>query len=426
MKGSKYGLFIFFSIICSCKSGTMLFGKRSLHDQYGQRLTDAGLANTSMGRQWFSSANLALKKPQTVSLPYKEAGYFPADRPRAAGLLFSAKRGQKLLFTLTRNPSSFRIYTDLWKADGENGPSLIESVDTASSNFNYEADHDVILLLRLQPELLESGDYTLTIAIGPSLAFPVPDKIGKMGSFWGDPRDGGGRRHEGIDIFAPKGTPAIAAADGTVTSVTENRLGGKVVFMNPDGSDYSLYYAHLGRQLVSAGQTVRAGDTLGTIDNTGNAKTTPSHLHFGIYTTGGAVDPFPFVDPVIRQPADIAATELLADTLRLRATYKEKNRVLSANTVCYSLAVSSKNVRVELPDGSIGILPISEIAPATTIKSVRLQNDTYLYDAPIPAAPKKELLRASAAVVIKGYFGKYVLVNPGDGPAGWIPAETIY
>ena len=47
--------------------------------------------------------------------------------------------------------------------------------------------------------------------------------------------------------------------------------------------------------MVSGGNRVRVGDTLGFVGNTGNAKTTPPHLHFGIYTRGGAIDPLPFV-----------------------------------------------------------------------------------------------------------------------------------
>jgi murein DD-endopeptidase MepM/ murein hydrolase activator NlpD len=67
----------------------------------------------------------------------------------------------------------------------------------------------------------------------------------------------------------------IAAANGRISSVTENNLGGKVMFMRPAGKDFTLYYAHLDEQLVSEGQDVRTGDTIGLVGNTGNARTTP-------------------------------------------------------------------------------------------------------------------------------------------------------
>ena len=111
-------------------------------------------------------------------------------------------------------------------------------------------------------------------------------------SRWGAPRDGGARRHEGIDVFAPRGTPVLAGAAGRVSRVQETPIGGRVVWLQTDAG--SLYYAHLDRPLVAAGDRVGAGDTLGTVGNTGNAAATPPHLHFGIYAPR-AIDPEPFV-----------------------------------------------------------------------------------------------------------------------------------
>src|SRR5690606_2218594 len=116
-----------------------------------------------------------------------------------------------------------------------------------------------------------------------------------IGSFFGDARDGGGRQHEGIDIFAARHTPVVAAADGVVGRVGNNRLGGKVVWLRPKNRPVNLYYAHLDSQLVTFGQVVNEGDTLGLMGNTGNARTTPPHLHFGVYGPAGAVDPLPFI-----------------------------------------------------------------------------------------------------------------------------------
>ncbi|NCD67760.1 M23 family metallopeptidase [Mucilaginibacter agri] len=198
-------------------------------------------------------------------------------------------------------PQQFTIYADLFM-DG----SLIVSAD--SSGFDFEVKKTGTYILRLQPELLQGGEYTIQITIGPSLRFPVSASgHAKIGGFWGEGRDDNSRQHEGIDIFAPKGTPALAGADGTVTNVGENKLGGLVVFMQPEGQDYRLYYAHLETQLVHNGQRVRAGDTVGLIGNTGNAKTTFPHLHFGVYTMSGAIDPLLFVKPVTEKPAPVTA-----------------------------------------------------------------------------------------------------------------------
>src|SRR5215208_1922791 len=76
------------------------FAKKDLHNQYGKKLKTAGLDNTALGKQWFAAADFALASPQLISLPYKETGYFPEERPGAAGLKFKVKRGQKLFFQL--------------------------------------------------------------------------------------------------------------------------------------------------------------------------------------------------------------------------------------------------------------------------------------------------------------------------------------
>ncbi|HYC28364.1 MAG TPA: M23 family metallopeptidase, partial [Chitinophagaceae bacterium] len=116
------------------------------------------------------------------------------------------------------------------------------------------------------------------------LVFPVAGKKSNIGSFWGDDRDGGKRKHRGIDIFARKGTPVVAISDGIIISKGNTPRGGKVLWLRT--MDYPLvaYYAHLDKQSVKEGQYVKKGQVLGTVGNTGNARTTPSHLHFGIYS----------------------------------------------------------------------------------------------------------------------------------------------
>lgn len=105
-------------------------------------------------------------------------------------------------------------------------------------------------------------------------------------SFYGDARDNG-RKHEGIDIVAPKGTIVIAPAEGQITEVGYNILGGKVIWMKDTKAKRAYYFAHLDSQIVTKGMIVKRGDTLGTVGNTGNARRTRSHLHFGIYKKDG-------------------------------------------------------------------------------------------------------------------------------------------
>lgn len=106
----------------------------------------------------------------------------------------------------------------------------------------------------------------------------------------------GGRRHEGIDLFARRGTPVRSATRGVVWKVGEDPLGGHVVTVLGDGPAF-FYYAHLDgfAEGLKVGDRVKPGVTLGTVGNSGNARTTPPHLHFGVYRIGmfrtKAVDP---------------------------------------------------------------------------------------------------------------------------------------
>jgi murein DD-endopeptidase MepM/ murein hydrolase activator NlpD len=128
------------------------------------------------------------------------------------------------------------------------------------------------------------------------LVFPVAGKKSNIGSFWGDARDGGKRKHKGIDIFAKKGTPVVAVTDGIIVSKGNTPRGGKHLWLQSIHHPWKAYYAHLDQQKAKAGQIVKKGEIIGTVGNTGNAKYTPSHLHFGIYKWwSGAVDPLPFV-----------------------------------------------------------------------------------------------------------------------------------
>jgi hypothetical protein len=115
---------------------------------------------------------------------------------------------------------------------------------------------------------------------------------------WYFPRWGPGFRfHMGTDVFADHGTPLRSPVDGTVTSGSGN-LGGLYVRVHQADGTY-FYMAHLAGLVegFQEGMTVRTGDIVGYVGNTGNARTTPPHLHLGVYTPAGqATDPKPILD----------------------------------------------------------------------------------------------------------------------------------
>ena len=140
-----------------------------------------------------------------------------------------------------------------------------------------------IVALRLA---LEEPPQTLPLPIAT-----VPQA--RLRDTWGADRSGG-RKHEGIDIFAPKGTPVRSTTRGLVFRVGQNELGGNVVWILGPGRQMH-YYAHLDRfGEFEPGALVMPGDIVGYVGNSGNAQGTPPHLHYGVYTPGaGAINPFP-------------------------------------------------------------------------------------------------------------------------------------
>lgn len=100
--------------------------------------------------------------------------------------------------------------------------------------------------------------------------------------------------HKGIDIASGKGNPVIAAASGTVVkSYLSSSYGNYVVISH--GGGLMTAYAHMTRRMVSVGDTVAAGQQIGTVGSTGNS--TGNHLHFEVYENGSVVNPRNYVSP---------------------------------------------------------------------------------------------------------------------------------
>lgn len=125
-------------------------------------------------------------------------------------------------------------------------------------------------------------------------SLPSPIEGANLADTWGAARSGG-RSHEGIDIFAARNTPIHSTTPGIVRKVGTNELGGNVVMILGPGA-VSHYYAHLQDFAdIKEGDWVEAGDVIGYVGDSGNAKGTPTHVHYGVYTQSGAVNPYPLL-----------------------------------------------------------------------------------------------------------------------------------
>jgi murein DD-endopeptidase MepM/ murein hydrolase activator NlpD len=254
-----------------------------------------------------------------------------------------------------------RVFVDAFRLAPGQQPELLKwtATDTTAAgtyDYSYQVADDGQHLLRVQPELLAAGRYTLRLWRGPGLGlFPVKGRTDQaIGSFWGNERDGGARRHEGVDIFAPRGTPAVAATDGYITRTGESKLGGRVVWL-ADARGQHLYYAHLDKQLVQPGQHVHAGDTLGLVGNTGNARTTAPHLHFGIYRMGGAVDPWPFLHRADPVPVALTSPDRRGEWVRPRPAQANRHLPAACSAARWPMPLRSR------PGGGPGAAPAAAV-----------------------------------------------------------------
>lgn len=120
-------------------------------------------------------------------------------------------------------------------------------------------------------------------ARAPDASFVCPAPGASFIDTFGADRDGGARRHRGVDMFAPVGTPVLAPESGELV-LFWNELGGKSFGLYADSGTF-YYGAHLDT-FVGEDRRVGAGEMVGTVGNTGNARTTPPHLHFQIHPDG--------------------------------------------------------------------------------------------------------------------------------------------
>ena len=417
-------------VFYACKTSSGVFAKKTLHEQYGDKLNASGLNETALGTKWFEAASKAINTPVVIKLPYKENGYFATDRPEATGLQFNARRGEQILIELTKVPATnFLLFADLFEVQA-GGAKFLQSVDTLTNTIRHKVKENGNFILRLQPELLKSGSYTIVIRTGPSLAFPItsPTAKNRFISYWGSQRDAGARSHEGVDIGGNFRTPLVAVGNGTVNSVSENNLGGKVVFIRSDDANETWYYAHLDSQIATPGQRVKTGDIIGLMGNTGNARNTVTHLHFGIYTNHEPVDPLPYLEENKKEPEPVTAPLSSLGT-RVRVGKKpfmqyptpdaRSGGIKSENMPVLVTGATANFYKTILPGGETMFVPAAAtLAVENRLSKLILKKNTVLHDAPDEDAPVVKAVNAGSTADLLGIYNEFQFIA-AEGARGW-------
>lgn len=428
---------VWFTACSGVGPNTSLFRPSSPHDQYGQSLKEARLDRTALGMDWLAAGERALQDSLKITVPYRESGYFSANKAFAVGYRMDAQRGDRFLVRVeTQGKQATQVFIDVFSLDNRNRVTLIAASKADTNVLAWEPRKTGAYLIRIQPELLRSGHYTINITREPALSFPVKGRDSRqISSFFGVPRDGGRRRHEGVDIFAPKGTPALAAVNGVISGVGVSKLGGNVAFLNDDEHNVRLYYAHLDRWNVTNGQRVSIGDTVGFVGNTGNARTTGPHLHFGVYDfMGGAIDPLPFIR-LGRGPANqsILAYSRLGDSIRTSVARSFVRlapnsdapilRELPKSSALVIIGGTDVWLRVELPDGLTGyITSNSTEVDNRPLRRLTLTTPSDLVDAADAQAAVIKAIPTNATVDVLATANSFQLVRGQDGQTGWLVA----
>ena len=407
------------------------------HEAYMESLRAVKLSETALGTQWASAAVRSLRDAPTITLPFEEEGFLFAETPEARSYRVELRRGQRLSIDADLDGGDpFRMFIDAYRMpeDGSNSPLPVLSSGSLSEALEYVSTRRAEYVVRMQPELLHGGRYRIELRVDASIAFPVSERDTRaVLSFFGDSREGGRRDHHGVDIFAPRGTPVLSATDGRVYRVETTPIGGNVVWVRDSDQVTRTYYAHLDSQVVREGVEVERGTLLGFVGNTGNARTTPPHLHFGVYIRRqGPVDPYYYlfkpsqVLPDASAPLDYVGdwTRTVNGGIHLRegpSTRTEVVAELEEFTPLRVLAASGSWYRVRLPNGLDGFVAarLTE-AVVQPLRNQFVENASALFSSPSPIAPVMEDVEAGTDVAVLGSYEGYLYVQSAGGSTGWI------
>ncbi|NQU84287.1 MAG: M23 family metallopeptidase [Mariniphaga sp.] len=426
--------FILFSIGCKEEIVPEAFMPRTEYEAYEHALEQANIAQTALGREWKKAGTKSLKEPIDINLPFEEEFYWNPNSAEATGYSFFVQRGLRIEVEIFVNSvDSLLLFTDLFRMRGDSISEWIHvaTADIENHRLEFEPRRDADYVLRIQPELLRGGRFRILIREVPSIGFPVTGKNSRaIQSFFGASRDAGRRRHHGVDIFAARHTSVVAPSNSTVRRVGVGDIGGRYVWLYDSIRSMSLYFAHLETQEVTTGTRVVAGQIIGTVGNTGNAKTTPPHLHFGIYSRG-PIDPLHFI-----AETDIEPDKISGDTLFLGKMVRSKQNViikslptikslpvdtLEKHSMMKVTALAGKFCRVILPNNSSGYIAENQIEIINDPLFQEIATEAIVFlETPDKNAIQMTNIKSGDIFEVLGKYKKFIYGKTLGGRNGWI------
>jgi murein DD-endopeptidase MepM/ murein hydrolase activator NlpD len=401
----------------------------SPHDSYYSALLRENLKATA--ERWRLEAEESLAAPLRISLPYSERNLLDADYLQPITFAFDLKIDELIQVNIFPSTNTrAEVFVDVFYVkDAATEPMRIGSMATKDQQLKIAAEHTGQHLVRIQPSHAAQGLMDVAITSPLRYGFPVDtERENTVQSLFGVDRDGGARRHEGIDIFAPRGTPVIAAEAGYVVRVGDTPRGGKNVWVR--GDQRSFYYAHLDSIAVSPGDRVIRGEVLGTLGNTGNAVTTSPHLHFGIYKLAqGAVDPLPLVGR--KKSVNTYAPPLVELAPRWLSIKTEKANLRSGPSLKTTTVASLKRaellqvdaiagdwLRVTTGNSTKGFIE-RRLTGTPSESKLTLTENHVAFSLPDDTSPVIGNFSAGDKLPTLGRFGSFVWIKMSGGVYAW-------
>ena len=384
---------------------------------------------------WTLQAQRSLNDPLPTLLPYSERWLVLPDDSQAVTFIVLAREQRVLEVNTQREPSARGgLVIEVFDLEGDDTRPMA-AIGPGDDQLRWPVSSGGIYSIRVQSTPGSVGAFALALNEEFALDFPVDtDAANPVRSFFGVDRDGGRRKHHGIDIFAPRHTPVIAAADGYVSRVGTSPRGGLHIWQraNDDlGTPLgTLYYAHLEDTFVTPGTLVERGMPIGTVGNSGNAISTPPHLHFGLYQRyQGPKDPLPLTGSSKRTPAVMSNghrwpvwASINRETVNLRAGPGTEHAVKATVGRGELVAIEAATdgwLRIRTGEGERGFLSDALVGVPQDQPLVLLE-EAKVQASPATSSTTLVTLEPSQNLRLLGRFGAARYVETDTGLRGWV------